>query len=302
MLHMIDKLANPGNVQYTRPAVLTRLDDSANGSKLLVRIEHEQASFVIEAKNAMLESYHPQVGDELLVSGENFRCCYIIGILTSAENIAADKKQFEAVSTTQGAVAKCHNKNGHETLSIEDESGHLLFEYDATENKSKLYAAQGDLSLVALQGDIELVSGKNIHCKSLGGLIMESATAAQLRVASEDESSAISLSDKGMLLSSKNMGFRAKSADLKIEHSQYEGKTLKTVLERSKAIVGKIETAATRIIERATNVYRHVEELQQTRANRVRTLVEDTYQLNSETCYIKSEKHVNIDGEKIHLG
>ena len=59
---------------------------------------------------------------------------------------------------------------------------------------------------------------------------------------------------------------------------------------------------AIRIMERAKNVYRHVDELQQTRAQRVRTLVEGAYQLNSETSYIKSRKNVNIDGERIHLG
>ena len=300
MLHIIDKLANTGNVQYTRPAVLTRIEDSGEDNKLLVRIEHEQASFVMEAKNALAENYSPQVGDELLVSGESFRCCYIIGVLHRAESQSDAISQ--SVTTEQGAVARRQQKDGHETLSIEDEQGHLLFEYDVTEKKSKLYAAQGDLSLTALQGDIELVSGKSIHCKSLGGILLESATAAQLRVASDEECSAVSLTDKGMLLSTKTMGIRAKSADLKINHARYQGKTLNTILERSKAVVGKIETAATRIIERATNVYRHVEELQQTRAKRVRTLVEGTYQLNSETSYIKSKKNVNIDGEKIHLG
>lgn len=291
MLHMIDKLANPGNLQYTRPAVLTGLDDK----KMLVRIEHEQASFVIEAKNA-LPGYQPQVGDELLVSGENFRCCYIIGVLQS------QLQTEQTLKSAQGAVAKKQIKDGQEILSIEDEQGHLLFEYDVSEKKSKLYAAQGDLSLIATEGDIELVSGKNIRCKSLGGIIMESATAAQLRVASEDDQSAVSLTDKGLLLSSKKIGLKAESAKLEIEHSQFEGKTFKGVLDRSKLFVGKIETVAVRIMERAKNVYRQVEELQQTRANRVRTLVEGTYQLNSDTTYIKSEKNVNIDGEKIHLG
>ena len=292
MLHMIDKLANRDNVQYTRPAVLTGLDKN----KLLVRIEHQQASFVIEARN-VLAGYLPQVGDELLVSGENFRCCYIIGILQTANQSAE-----ETLTTGQGAVARRLNKDGHETLSIEDEQGHLLFEYDATENKSRLYAARGDLSLTALQGDIELVSGRNIHCKSLGGIMMESATAAQLRVAGEEDQSTVSLTDKGLLLSSKSIGLKAKDGKFNIEHSQFEGNTFKGVLDRSKMLVGKIETVAIRIMERAKNVYRHVEELQQTRANRVRTLVDGTYQLNSETTYIKSDKNVNIDGERIHLG
>ena len=248
MLHKIDQLARPGNIQYTRPAKLTGLDDK----KLLVRIEHEGASFVIEAKNA-LPGYLPQVGDELLVSGENFRCCYIIGVLHSADHQAG-----QTLQTQQGALARHQQKNDHETLSIEDEQGHLLFEYDVVEKKSKLYAAQGDLSLVAPQGDIELVSGKNIRCKSLGGIMMESATAAQLRVAGEDDQSAVSLTDKGLLLSSNNIGLKAKSAKLEIEHSQLEGKTFKGVLDRSKLLVGKIETVAIRIMERAKNVYRQV--------------------------------------------
>lgn len=294
MLHMIDQLANPGNIQYTRPAVLTGLDET----KLLVRIEHERASFVIEAKNALANGYRPQIGDELLVSGENFRCCYIIGVLHKVE-----KQCGQTLSTEPGALARRKQNNGHETLSIEDEQGHLLFEYDATEKKSRLYAAQGDLSLTALQGDIELVSGKNIHCRSLGGIMMESATAAQLRVAAEHgQHSAVSLTDKGMLLSSQKLGLRAKNGDLKIEHCQFEGDTFKAVLDRTKLMVGKIETVAIRIMERAKNIYRYVEELQQTRASRVRTLVKGSYQLNSKTSYIKSEKNVNIDGERIHLG
>ncbi len=292
MLHKIDQLARPGNMQYTRPAKLTGLDDK----KLLVRIEHEQASFVIEARNA-LPGYLPRIGDELLVSGENFRCCYITGVLSSSE-----LQVEQTLESQQGALARCQIKNDHETISVEDEQGHLLFEYDVIDKKSKLYAAQGDLSLLAPQGDIELVSGKKIHCKSLGGIMMESTTVAQMRVASDDDQSAISLTDKGLLLTSKNIGVKARKGKINIEHGLFEGKTFKTVLDRSKILVGKIETIATRIMERAKNVYRNVEELQQTRANRVRTLVEGTYQLNSETSYIKSEKNVNIDGERIHLG
>lgn len=292
MLHIIDKLKNNDNVQYTRPAILTRVDEQ----KMLVRIEYQQASFVIEATNALAVDYQPNVGDELLVSGENFRSCFIIGVLNKVQT-------NNQISTTQGAVAKSQIKNGHETLSIEDEHGYLLFEYDASEKKSKLYASQGDLSLMALQGNIELVSGKDIHCRSLGSISLDSATATQLRVSSKDEKySSINLTEKGILLSSERVGVSAEKAEFRIKEGFYEGKNFKCVLERSKAFVGKIETVATRILERATNVYRQVDELEQTKAGRVRTLVKDTYQLNSKTCYIKSEKNVNIDGEKIHLG
>lgn len=88
-----------------------------------------------------------------------------------------------------------------------------MFEYDVSEKKSKIYAPQGDLSLNALHGNIDLVSGKNIRCSSLGSIILESATAAQVRVCTkEDEQSALSLTDKGMVLSSNRLGVNAQEA------------------------------------------------------------------------------------------
>jgi len=179
----------------------------------------------------------------------------------------------------------------------------LLFEYDADEKKSKLYAAQGDLSLSALHGNIELVSAKNIQCTSLGAISLDSATATQMRVSSEEENkSSINLTENGVLMSSHRIGVQAKEGEFKIKDTLYSGKSFKGMLDRSKVVVGKVETVAVRIIEKAKNVYRQVEELQQTRANRVRTLVQDTYQLDSEICHIKSKKDVNIDGDKINLG
>jgi hypothetical protein len=294
MLHAVDKLASPGNEPFMCTGVLTKLE----GDSLMVRIEYNQASFVVEARNALTHSYQPTVGDEVLVNGENFRSAFIVGVLN-----VVGKKSVQRVSTGNGALAESREHDGHEVLSVKDKDGYLLFEYDATENKSKLYAAKGDLSLTALEGDIELISGKHIKAKSLGGIMLESATAAQLRVASDEENqSSITLSAKGMLLSSKGLGFRAEKAEINIDNSRFKGKTFNAVLDRSKLVVEKIETTANRIIEKAINVYRQVEELQQTRANRVRTMVKGSYQLSSETTYIKAEKHVNIDGEKIHLG
>lgn len=301
MLHMMDKLAGFDNTQYTRPAILTRIDEDS----MLVRIEHEQASFVIEAKNALTEHYVPEVGDQLLVSGESFRCCFIIGVLTKVkkEQKQPQSPSTQSITTALGSVAQKKNINGHEVLSIEDEQGHLLFEYDAVTKKSKLYAAQGDLSLTALQGNIELISGKNIQCTSLGGITLDSATATQLRVSSPDKNySSVNLTEKGILLSGKRMGMKADKGEFRIKDSVYEGNNVKCVFDRSRLFVGKIETVASRIFERVKNVYRQVDELQQTKAGRVRTLVDGAYQLKSETSYIESTKTVKIDAEKIHLG
>lgn len=296
MLHDINQRLNTQNIQFTKPATITR---AANG-EVQVRIELDNASFNIEATSALLVPYTPSLGDTVLVTGESIRHCYIIGVIDPS---AKANNDCQKISAKNGAKALCKNIDGREIISVENEQGYLLFEYDANEKKSKIYAPQGDLSLNALHGNIDLVSGKNIRCSSLGNIMLESATAAQIRVApKEDKQSAISLSDKGIVLSSDRIGVNAQEAKFQIKKGLYEGQSFKSVLDHSKLMVGKLETVASRILERAKNVYRTVDELQQTKANRVRTLVDGAYQLKSETSYIESKKSVKIDAEKIHLG
>jgi len=71
---------------------------------------------------------------------------------------------------------------------------------------------------------------------------------------------------------------------------------------RTRWITDRLETFAKTMVEKARNVYRTVSQLVQTRSGRMRTLVDDTYQLKSKRAYLKSQEDFKVKGEKIHLG
>jgi hypothetical protein len=64
----------------------------------------------------------------------------------------------------------------------------------------------------------------------------------------------------------------------------------------------RLEVSAGRILERAREAYRDVEELLQTRAGRVRAVIEDAYHLQARRTSIASKEDTSIDGKKVLLG
>jgi len=67
-------------------------------------------------------------------------------------------------------------------------------------------------------------------------------------------------------------------------------------------VTNRLETWADTLVEKTRNAYRTVEELAQLRTGRLRTLVEQTYQLTSQRAFLKSREDFKIKSDKIHLG
>jgi hypothetical protein len=65
---------------------------------------------------------------------------------------------------------------------------------------------------------------------------------------------------------------------------------------------GRIELRADRIFERARDLYRDVEGLLQTRAERVRTLATGAYQLFAKRVNVLAEEDAAVDGKRVLLG
>ena len=65
---------------------------------------------------------------------------------------------------------------------------------------------------------------------------------------------------------------------------------------------GRIELRADRIFERARDIYRDVEGLLQTRAERVRTLATGAYQLFAKRVNVVAEEDAAVDGKRVLLG
>ena len=65
---------------------------------------------------------------------------------------------------------------------------------------------------------------------------------------------------------------------------------------------GRFELRAERIVECATDVYREIGGLLQTRADRVRTLVRGSYQLLARRTQVVAEEDASLDGKRVLLG
>ena len=65
---------------------------------------------------------------------------------------------------------------------------------------------------------------------------------------------------------------------------------------------GRVEVDAGRIVERAGDIYCHVEGLAELQAGRARTLVEGAYQLVAKKTTVASDEDTIIDGKRVLLG
>ncbi|BCE02719.1 DUF3540 domain-containing protein [Marinicellulosiphila megalodicopiae] len=301
MLHTFEQFSNHAEQNYTKPAILTRIDETG----MWVRLEHQQASFVVNTINALSTDYVLKMGDKVLVSGDNFQTCYIIGVINetgSNKDSKKDTQEKQEITTKQGASAKYVSNEVTDTLSVTDENGYLLFEYDAVKKSSKIYSPKGDISFNAENGNIDFLSANNISCTSMGAINLNSASTASINVASDNKQSSINFTNNGVLLGSESISVNAKQAKLNVSNTLFTGQFFKSVLNHSKQVVDKIETIANVIKLKATNSYKDVEKLDQTRSGRMRTLVKTQMELKSQSAYIESKKAMNIDGEKINLG
>jgi len=71
---------------------------------------------------------------------------------------------------------------------------------------------------------------------------------------------------------------------------------------RLRQVVGVLETRATRVVEKAQEVYRDAEGLYQVRARDVRQVAKRTFRALGERLRLKAKKDAKLKGDKIYLG
>jgi hypothetical protein len=142
----------------------------------------------------------------------------------------------------------------------------FTLEQDEQSGKTILSVPEGDLALCSEKGSIRLEAAKDIE------------------------------------LCSPQFSLEAGKGQIKIADADYQGVRLGASIAQTKLFLGKLNTTIGRLIEKAKNVYRQVDNLNQLKAGRMRTLVKGSYHLKGESLNQKAEKDVRIDGNKINLG
>ena len=200
--------------------------------------------------------------------------------------------------TRDGACAALIEKDGAEVVAVQDRHGRLIFEYDPQSGRGSLIMPEGDLALHAARGGIDLVAAEGIRCVSGGDLVFRSRSGASIGVGG----SVIGADERGVALRGENLRVDAEQANLSMNRARYRGEQLDAQVSWVRLTMDKLESAAERVVARATNVFQRVQGLHQLKAGRLRTLVRDTISCKGRDVTVKAQEDVCVDGERINLG
>jgi len=194
---------------------------------------------------------------------------------------------------SHGASAAVEKSGGREEIVVRDAEQRVIVTYCPETGRTVLSVPAGDLVLSAPRGNIELSSGGEVRC---------SGERLRLQASSEGRETTLSLDPKEARLSSGRLEMAAEKARLLFADTVFQGLTLSATLERTRTVAARMESVASEIVQRARRVFRRVEQVEEVRAGRMRTVVDGAYSVEGGRAAILAEDDVKIDGKRVYLG
>jgi len=174
------------------------------------------------------------------------------------------------IETPLGASATVEG----DTLVVRDPRGEIVVKYDAATGSATIAAPGGDLRLAAPSGKVVIDAGTDL----------ELSARAKTSIHSVELEADADLTH-----------LRSKALDLASGAIQASAQTV--VIG-----VGRWNMTAERVIEKATDVFRNIEGVIETRAGRLRSLIRGATQMRSGTTSITSKEDTSVDGRRVLLG
>lgn len=259
-----------------------------------------QDAYRSQRARVALEGTSLRLGDHVLAASQGSGETFVIGLLQRA---VPSEPQPRYLDLRGGTRVVASGAPEGDVLRVEARDGRVLFEYDERSGRARAHVPDGDVDIVAPHGSIALRASSSIRLD-----------APRVSVAAEVEVD-LSVGDPGAPSSSSfrldpvcsrwtasHVQMTARRARFALGDAELAGRTATARLGRARIVVGRLETIAETIVERARSAYRTVRELTQLQAGRVRTLVDASYHLTANRTVIKAKQDVKIDGEQIHLG
>ncbi len=189
-------------------------------------------------------------------------------------------------------------------VRVRDRGGRLVFEFDPETGRAVLHVAAGDLTLSVPAGAVTVQARDGVRVATEGRVELTGAEGVSLTAPAGFgvPGSSVVLDARGAAVATHRLDARAQVAELNVGEGRVVARSLHTAVEHARQVAGVVELQANRVIERAKNAYREVEDLAQTRAGRIRVVALNTFHLLGKRTYLKAEEDMKIRGEKIHLG
>lgn len=173
------------------------------------------------------------------------------------------------MSVLRGAVAE-----------VRDGEGRLLVRYE--NGRAEIAAPAGDLVLSAPSGRVVLQAGTDVEIEATHDLSQRAGGHA-------------SVASKSIAVDTEDARLHAAQVAVVADRILTTAKVLSQSVER-------LEVSAARLFEKTRETYREAKGLAQTRAGRVRTIVEDAFSLTANRTTLTSKEETSIDGKKVLLG
>lgn len=292
------------HASYADPVEDTRNSGTGSGSvsgKIVGRLG--PATFLVQpggsgtthcAEMAMFQHCSLSEGDRVLIQPDQHGQYFITG------RIGAVPLERPDLQTSAGARACIRSRDGREQLQIRDCRDRVIFEYDPTEGKGCMTLDAEHLRLNARQSidlsagsDLRLFSGRETDIHSLGFTRLATASGAATR---------IDLGPQALQIRTKNTQWSSEQFNVRFDRGRVQGEQLATKLDSLRLNVEKIETIATRMIERLGDAFRKVKGLSQLDTGRSRTLCRDSHTVKAGRVRLEGDEAVKIQSDKIHLG
>lgn len=294
-----DQIVSNKLFHYLGPA--TVMDILRDKCLYQVMIHSETIYKTISALLAVSFPYEPLKGDLVLLIVEGCNTGYIIGKLSLKEKRLPTTQEMQ---TKTGITVRIISSEKSEQIEVVNEAGQLVCQYYPEIGKTVLSAPLGDVEVHSPSGNISFVAKKDIHLRSEGRILIEGDKAIHMKtgISSNELDTAVELDYHNLRFKGNRIGMMAEEGNFVISKTKFIGNQFIGKIGITKLMLNKFERAANMIVEKAKNVYRQVEGLQQTSVGRMKTLVKGICHIKGERTYIKSEKDVKINGKKIHLG
>jgi hypothetical protein len=286
----IEQVTCVGENRILGPAEILQVDSA--GKRVRLRLAGSDDDLGVWAQIAIAAAdVEIHEGDQVLVIGENPSELYVIGVLGKARLVSHTPKKL---LLNGGAYATASEE---QTLRVFLGRNELLFEYDEARHKARINVECGDLEFVVNNGNIAFSSGRDVLIQGKS-VEISSASTISLNTAN----AAGELSARGVELRGPELRVSAKCGDIQIAETALTGTRFLANYRQGKVVVDRLEVVLQTLIEKAKNVFRTVEQLAQTKAGRLRTLVDSTYFFKAKRAFVKSDEDYKIKAEKVHLG
>ena len=246
------------------PALVT----GAGGDPAVVDVHAGPGGGARPARLALAAPYRAAVGDRVLVIAGDGDDPYVIGVLH------ADRAPSLALPDGGSVTVR------GEAAELRDAAGRLIVRYE--NGSAEIAAPAGDLVLSAPEGRVVVRAGLDVEIEAARDLRQTAGHRAEVE---------------------------APRVEVRAGESHVASGQVSVVADRIATTAGALiqsveryELTATRLVETAQDTYREAIDLCQTRAGRVRAIVQDVYALYSRRTTMASRDDTSIDGKRVLLG